>query len=233
MRQKIFSLLHFAVLFFSVEASATVKILPLGDSITHGYTSRGGYRYPLEKLLDNRGISIDFVGSQSSKRDSFFDGNDVDHEGHLGWRIDQISAKVPEWMGYQKPDVVLLMIGTNDVYQKFDVMRAPQRLRSLVQKILMLDPQVRVVVGSLFPAKLSMIQDPNVNREIEQDLEFFNLEAKKQLAGLSPRVTLVDMNANMNALTMTVDGIHPTQLAYEEIARRWAIALARILRTEP
>jgi len=229
MFKKVFCLLYFATLFSSLEAYAALKILPLGDSITHGYTSRGGYRYPLEKLMKARGVSIDFVGSEKSKKDSFFDATDVDHEGHLGWRIDQISAKVPEWIRNHNPDIVLLLIGTNDVYQKFDVTGAPQRLRNLVRQILTIDPQVRVIVGSLFPAKHSMIQDPNVNRQIEQDLDYFNREIKSQFTEISPRFRLVDLNDRMNAMTMTVDGVHPTKSAYEEIARRWFSALIRLL----
>jgi hypothetical protein len=67
----------------------TVKVMPLGDSITSGYTLVNdtvdpdpvGYRQKLWVDLNNSGYNMDFVGSRStgdSKIPPFFDS---DHEG--------------------------------------------------------------------------------------------------------------------------------------------------------
>ena len=48
---------------------------------------------------------------------------DPDHDGHPGWRTDEIVAgrpgssqgKLAEWLTTEKPNIVLLHIGTNDV----------------------------------------------------------------------------------------------------------------------
>jgi len=48
---------------------------------------------------------------------------DQDHEGHWGWRTDEIlngrlaAGSLTEWLDYYTPDVVLIHLGTNDVYQ--------------------------------------------------------------------------------------------------------------------
>ena len=100
--------------------------MPLGDSITRGKgdgnLSVGGYRAFLEDQLAAGGYSFDFVGSLVEGPPSLAD---KDHEGHGGLRIDQIGAQVQAWLGAADPDVVLLMIGTNDITQNYDLANAP------------------------------------------------------------------------------------------------------------
>ena len=61
-----------------------LRVMPLGDSITHGSQSvRGnGYRAPLYVALTNLGYNVDYVGTQTdnySLEDPFL--ADSDHEG--------------------------------------------------------------------------------------------------------------------------------------------------------
>src|SRR5437879_7205666 len=71
-----------------------IRILPLGDSITHGWIVPGGYRLPLYQLLTNAGYNVDFTGTQT---DNGAPGlPDPDHEGHPGWTIRQINAIAPD-----------------------------------------------------------------------------------------------------------------------------------------
>src|SRR5581483_3317639 len=68
-------------------AAEPISIMPLGDSITAG--SDGGYRKPLaQKLGEVCHCSISTVGSQS---DPSLPPAQQAHEGHPGWRIDQLS----------------------------------------------------------------------------------------------------------------------------------------------
>jgi hypothetical protein len=43
-----------------------VRVMPLGDSITDGFTVPGGYRVDLWQKIVASGRTIDFVGSQSN-----------------------------------------------------------------------------------------------------------------------------------------------------------------------
>ena len=74
---------------FCCEPSAgSVRIMPLGDSITFGVGGVGGfggYRGTLYSKLVNQGYSVNFVGTQTANSGSIPDPN---HEGHGGWRID-------------------------------------------------------------------------------------------------------------------------------------------------
>src|SRR4051812_26294377 len=71
------------------ESNGGVRGVPLGDSITDGVPIPGAYRIGLWQRFVSGGYKVDFVGS-------LFNGpatlGDHDHEGHSGWRIDQIDA---------------------------------------------------------------------------------------------------------------------------------------------
>src|SRR5215472_7541686 len=98
----------------SAESNGGVKVMPLGDSITDGFVVPGGYRNGLWQRFTAAGYKVDFVGSLSNGPASL---GDHDHEGHSGWRIDQIDANIVGWLNTQQPHTVLLHIGTNDVLQ--------------------------------------------------------------------------------------------------------------------
>src|SRR6267143_5836411 len=77
----------------AVSATATpppIRILPLGDSITHGWIVPGGYRLPLYQLLTNAGYNVDFTGTQADNGAPALP--DPDHEGHSGWTIRGINS---------------------------------------------------------------------------------------------------------------------------------------------
>src|SRR5262245_16433324 len=96
----------------SAESNGGVRVMPLGDSITDGTQVPGGYRIGLWQRLTTGGYRVDFVGTQFNGPSPL---GDHDHEGHPGWRIDQIDANIVGWLNSFTPHTVLLHIGTNDV----------------------------------------------------------------------------------------------------------------------
>src|SRR5829696_4807622 len=95
-----------------IAGATSTRIMPLGDSLTDGYNVPGGYRISLEDRLVTAERSFDFVGSRQNGPSSLAD---KDHEGWIGYTIDEIRAQVPTWFAASPADVVLLMAGTNDV----------------------------------------------------------------------------------------------------------------------
>src|SRR5687768_7551509 len=71
-------------------AGETLHVLPLGDSITSGWTVPGGYRTYLYNDLTAAGVDVDFVGWLNTNPHP--DLPDPDHSGYNGWRIDQINS---------------------------------------------------------------------------------------------------------------------------------------------
>ena len=99
----------------------TFKIMPLGNSITQGKGDPGtdpgmiydGFRNDLCLILNSNNWDYDFVGSQKDGNQS--EQFDVDHEGHSGWRADDLLVHIDSWLATYSPDIILLHIGTNDI----------------------------------------------------------------------------------------------------------------------
>ncbi|HEX9538845.1 MAG TPA: hypothetical protein VGA04_11820, partial [Streptosporangiaceae bacterium] len=97
-----------------IAASAPVKIMPLGDSITG---SPGCWRALLWNMLQNAGYTnIHFVGTLPPQGCGIpYDGNNEGHGGALATGI--VSQNLlPGWLAATNPDIVMMHLGTNDVW---------------------------------------------------------------------------------------------------------------------
>src|SRR5687768_7813674 len=87
----------------NAESNGGVRVMPLGDSITEGTQVPGGYRIGLWQRMAAGGYTVDFVGSQFNGPSNL---GDHDHQGHPGWRIDQIAANINGWLAATTPRTV-------------------------------------------------------------------------------------------------------------------------------
>jgi len=122
----------------AVYAADTVRIMPLGDSITYGMADEGGYRKYLSHFMRERGYdNLDFVGPEGSNSATFtYNGQQVtyddNHAGYSGYSITDLqggwSGKLNgiletmqsgDYIKKYSPDIILLQIGTNDIANGF------------------------------------------------------------------------------------------------------------------
>ncbi len=209
-----------AIQFKIVPPLTTVKIMPLGDSITLGwnyypgtsYPAPGGYRTLLwQKLVQQDGKKVDFVGSLSSGPPELADKN---HEGHSGERIDQIRASIDTYLSSAQPDLVLLAIGTNDVLQNYSLSTAPARLQDLVDRICVQRPSVRIVVSTIPPRPGLDSRVTTYNAAIP------GVVTTSQ--GQGCKTTYFNMNSYLVASDIaTSDNTHPTMAGYDKMAEAW------------
>ncbi len=195
------------------------RIMPLGDSITDGYNIPGGYRIELWKKFVANNLNINFVGS-------LFNGpaelGDPHHEGHSGWRIDEITAKVNDWLGTYQPKIILLLIGTNDIEQNFDVPNAPNRLSALVDQIFSRIPDATILVASIPP-----INDPKLNPQVNT----YNATIQgmvNQKISQGKKAVFVDVYSVITFKDIP-DTVHPTLEGYNKIAQAWFDKLLPLL----
>ncbi len=202
--------------YFRVSAIQPIKVMPLGDSITDGLYVPGGYRIELWNRIVSMGYLVDFVGSQINGPVSL---GDINHEGHPGWRIDQIDAQINGWMDAYGPQIVLLHIGTNDVNADYDLPNAPARLSALIDKICAKLP----FGGKVYVAKLTPLGDSGAAAR----LQTYNDQIPgivQSKAGEGKPVFLVDMFSAMTAADL-VDGIHPSAAGYSSMGDVWYEAI--------
>jgi len=237
----------------TVPKGKTLRIMPLGDSITRGSGfGYGNYRRPLQSLLTRGGYAFEFVGANTEQSQNYH-GSDPEqnftpyqpsHEGYGGFRIEQISgdtsAKDDGGVSYpgltptlaaDKPDIVLLMLGTNDVNQAFDpggpgyaggsgfAADAAGRLDTLIGRLYASSPDLTVVVAAITP-----LADPAKEKQAKAYNAFVpQIVAAHRKQG--QHVLFADMHAVLTPADLSPDGIHPGTLGYDKMARVWYQAM--------
>jgi lysophospholipase L1-like esterase len=218
-------------------------ILPLGDSITEGCCTapEGGYRIELFTKAVNSKQTITFVGGTLGIGDAkpngpatvagqtFPQGN----EGNGGYTIDSPSTKggiagaiTDQSCSTYKPNIILLMIGTNDILQNIDLPNAPTRLGKLMDEIITDAPAALLVVSSIPPC---------CNDTTVQAYNATIPELVKTRAQAGKHVLFVDAHAafvkdaNYKADYISSDGLHPSTNGYAVIGDLFYAAISRYL----
>lgn len=199
-----------------------VKIMPLGDSITHGYTVLGGYRTRLYDYLMGP-LYYDHFNLVGTQNDGPGNLPDKDHQGHPGFRIDQIDVNINAGMDANMPDVVLLHIGSNDILQNYNVSTAPARTMALIDKIRAKNPNVLIFVAKIFPANDAVLTAKVNTYNSALNSLVLAREAQGQ------KIHMVDQNSGFNPAVDTSDAVHPTQAAYNLMADRWFAAIQQYI----
>jgi lysophospholipase L1-like esterase len=215
-------------------------ILPLGDSITWAdLPPGGGYRVELfhQTLANNQLIT--FVGSQTNGPDTV-DGKPFPRssEGHSGYTIDTgggrigISTVVDASLATYRPNVVLLMIGTNDVDLSLDLTNVANRLGALLDRIIDAAPNAMVVVAKITP---TMTDSTNARVQAYNDA-ITALVQQRMTAG--KHLLTVDMYAAFTAYpsyrtALLNDNLHPNLTGYSLMGQVWYAAIKELLPAGP
>ncbi len=197
----------------------SVRILPLGDSITKGRTNHWSYRRDLEAALNDAECSFDFVGSVSGPGSA--PGQplvDRDHEGHSGLRTDEIRTRLHNWLPGNDHDWALIHAGTNDVLQGTSISAARTNLSKIIDQLRSANPNVGILLAQIIPNLPA-----NESAVVALNDEIVSLAAQKHTAA-SP-VIVVDQYAGYNTFTDNYDQIHPGDEGEALIAARWFEAL--------
>ena len=225
----------------AIDGVASPRIMPLGDSITAGYGANvGGYRAELGVRLRAAGYSFSYVGSQNTYNPN--GATDLNHEAHSGWKTPELTAIVNGSysnnqtsanliISTSNPDVILLMIGTNDMLGSSTTLGADYD--ALLSSIFSKNQNARVIVfPMIYSSIFSDVQADNVtlggrdiqyinNQNIVTDREqtgLVHIITRHQQAGR--RITFFDgMNtvvtaANCHDQAVLYDGLHPTAATY-------------------
>lgn len=200
------------------------KIMPLGDSITYGKVNKnlqnfGGYRTELWDEFEADGLTVDFVGSQSTGPDSL---GDKDHEAHPGKTIDWIDDNVNGWLNTYTPDIVTLMIGTSDTRRSDSLSQMSRELSGLIDKITRQLPDTQLLVASIPPINPDGQSQARVQKALDFNAAIPDIVDDKVAEG--KKVKFVDMTSlTLADISLPPDdnGLHPTVDGYSKIADFW------------
>lgn len=226
---------------YNIKLETPLRIMPLGDSITEGQVDRDtpeilreGYRIGLWNQLVEFGIPFDFVGSKSSGTANL---PDTDHEGHSGFSTNQLTfgratepdSGVDNWIPAANPNIILLMIGTNNSGNPPDDMLAD--LDELIDRIV----NFNNFTGDLLVSTIPPIDPAGRFEERIPTVEAYNTGISAIVDTYIQQgksVSFVDMVNVANGLTIEDinqppedSGIHPTEEGYEKIAEFWFNAI--------
>jgi lysophospholipase L1-like esterase len=221
----------FLGLLASGPARADLKIMPLGDSNTGidpdlfpdpdvgpAFENLNKYRQELYNQLTADGYDVNFVGTQNTGQSGLADW---DNEAHGGYRIPQIaygpgenpaspSGGVQDWLASlaaagQTPDVVLLMIGTNDILDGASYRNAAStNLGNLIDLLTGELPDARIIVASIPPMTYS---DTKWNGYVNTyNATIPGLVASRAAAG--KHVEFIDINAALTPADISSDHYH-------------------------
>jgi len=198
--------------------------MPLGDSITwdwyYGDTrndgQRHGYRNYLWYKLQNAGYDVDFVGSRhnGSVVTPTFDGN---NEGYTGYTTYQIDSLIYGKLQQTSPDIILLHIGTNDCihHSPYDM----SGLESILNKIDLYEKNyhkhITVILARIIPLPKKGTWVPTFNSTLDS-------MAATRISNGDDIIVV-----NMYTISSLIDGIHPTDTGYQQMANIWFNALKK------
>lgn len=201
----------------SLSAGDSLHIMPLGDSLTEAF----GYRLALWERMAGDPYVPSYVGSVNTPHP---DMPDADHEGHGGWTIDHIRGEVSTWLARYKPDIVLLMIGTNDIawWSASTADEIADEHARLVDHIYeRLGGRSWLIVSSLPP--LTSQQIAPLDRDRAVLVRDFNRALEQRMAAryaAGRRIHFVDAYGSLEERHLA-DGVHLTDEGYRILADTW------------
>ena len=230
----------------SAAAATDLLWLPLGDSITWGCGTdarprgradcardAGGYRVPLAWALSQQGYNVSTMGTLTTGP-SYVPEQWIRHEGHPGWRFDQIDRILNESFATSSrlPDLITIHLGTNDCGQKLTVSTIEKNANSLLEHIYLKAPKAKVYIASMIGFPHVPVCSQSFNALVP------GIAAAHVKAGMN--VTYVPMaetsgvckdKANDTSLEplsgLCCSGeVHPTAAGYLRMASAFALSIA-------
>lgn len=210
-------------------ATAPVRIMPLGDSITEGsyndLPNDGSYRNDLYNLLTIDGFNVDYVGTFEDSNNPGM--SDTHHQAVSGMQIEGVRTNLSLWLkSVDDPDVILVHLGTNDFAAGASPAEVIARTRKLIEDLTNSQPYARVLVADLIlRTDVPLLQ----TRQQEFASMLPVLIQEQQSHGRD--VKLVEMQSTLLP-TDLLDGLHPNSSGYMKMAVAWHAAIRSVIAPE-
>jgi lysophospholipase L1-like esterase len=160
--------------------------------------------------------------------------NQNHHNGYAGQGSQFILDNISQWMQTYNPNVVLLMVGINDIYggSTGHPTGLEGRLNSIVNIVTTLNPATHVIVGQITPYSFYTDSIVQYNSYIKNTLV-------PTYANQHKLVTTVDQYSNILTNgqidpSLFCNGInHPSPVGYDRMAQTWFEGIQAVVTPEP
>ena len=171
--------------------------------------------------------NIDFVGTLPGGGCSV--AHDGDNEGHGGFLATGIANQnqLPGWLAATLPDIVLMHLGTNDVWNNIPAATILAAFSTLVDQMRASNPNMKILVAQIIP------MTPNGCTWCPPGVTALNNAIPGWAAGKSTAqspITVVDQFTGFDTVADTNgDGVHPDDSGFQKISDRWYPAVVAAL----
>lgn len=228
-------------------ATHPLKIMAIGDSITDDCEYNGAWRQYLQPFLEANGYVFEFVGRQSSLANGDF--TQVNHEGYCGAVIAPpgmlnydvhgypgpdvyLQTIVPDALTNATPDLILLLIGANDIGRgRNPWTTATNDMSQLLDSIYSNAPNANVVLAKITSLQNANVAGMNYGSNVTR-VPIYNAalqslvnqrQARGQQVFLADMFSVVDYNTMFNP-----DHVHPNNLGLQAVAQEWLTRIQSI-----
>lgn len=214
------------------------KILFIGDSITDGNWGGGGAKSSKQRNHwdKNHIFGSGFMYLTAAYYTAQYPSEEFEfyNRGISGHTLDDLAARWEEDVLRIRPDVLSILIGTNDINKflksdqkdDFDYQVWKYTYQSLIDKVLEINPNIHIALCTPFIGNSPKIQNYNV---YENMIDRISVVIRELSA--ANHVFVVDFNKLFRQLQQTYpstpsaywlwDGIHPTAAAHYKMAECW------------
>jgi lysophospholipase L1-like esterase len=196
-----------------------VRIVAMGDSTTAGTPA---FKSPREAPPRGSGDETSQYAYWLMRAHPDWE---VVNQGINAQRSDQIAARFETDVIAQKPAVVVIIAGVNDVYQGRPAQHVTEQLAAMYERARAAG--IRVVAGTIIPYNTATADQNARMKEINDWI--------RSQGRADPGVAVVDTRAavaapdNPDKLASSPDQLHPDAAGYRRMAEAIAPAIARIL----
>jgi hypothetical protein len=189
----------------SVEGAVTTAVSPLPSTERH---NEGHSSFNINEISNN----LDELDTTEFDK---YGGADRDPNG--GHWFDGIASGVHARAALY-PDVILMMIGTNNASDT-DRMAVRNQLHALITKITTLRPNAKLIVAQITPSNRP--NNVSYNADVSSEVAIFRAAGKQ--------VSMVDMYTGFPADGLYTDGVHPNDKGFAFMAQQWHAGISGVV----
>jgi len=219
----------------AIPVEPPTKIMIVGDSITQGSAGDFTWRYFLDRQLRTAGARFDLVGT----RDDLFDNIesvqgsqayadrdfDRDHDAVWGGSLQEAQGHIREHVLAAQPNVLLVLLGTNDLTFFTDAPQSEQNLRVLIGNARAANDQLSFVLGRVLPKRGAdaafVAAASNLNTRLST--------VATELGSARSPIAIARTDEGYDTTLDSFDGVHPNASGEQRIAAAFSDTLSAAL----